>query len=45
MSVEVLELVLLLAGWIVAFLLGRELQTGYQEWRVRTAEQRSRHED
>jgi hypothetical protein len=45
MSVEVLELALLLGGWLVAFLLGRELQTGFHQWRVRTAEQRSRRED
>jgi hypothetical protein len=45
MSVETLEFLLLLSGWIVAFLLGRELQTGYRQWRLRTAEQRARHED
>ena len=40
MSVETLEFLLLLSGWIVAFLLGRELQTGYRQWRLKTAEQR-----
>jgi hypothetical protein len=40
MSIEILEFLLLLSGWVVAFLLGRELQTGFREWRVRTAEQR-----
>jgi hypothetical protein len=25
---------------VVAFLLGRELQTGFRQWRLRTAEQR-----
>jgi hypothetical protein len=40
MSVETLEFLLLLSGWIVAFLLGRELQSGYRLWRVRVAEQR-----
>jgi hypothetical protein len=35
MSVETLEFGLLLAGWIVAFLLGRELHTGYMWWRAR----------
>jgi hypothetical protein len=40
MPVETLEFLLLLAGWVVAFLLGRELQTGFRLWRVRTAEQR-----
>jgi hypothetical protein len=41
MSVETLEFLLLLSGWIVAFLLGRELQTGYRQWRMKTAEQRA----
>ncbi len=45
MTVETLEFLLLLSGWIVAFLLGRELQTGYRQWRLRTAEQRARQED
>jgi hypothetical protein len=42
MSVETLEFLLLLSGWVVAFLLGRELQTGFRLWRMRTAEQRAR---
>jgi len=42
MSVETLEFLLLLGGWIVAFLLGRELQTGYRQWRLRVAEERTR---
>jgi hypothetical protein len=45
MSVEMLEFLLLLSGWIVAFLLGRELQTGYRQWRLRVADQRTRTED
>ena len=45
MSVETLEFLLLLSGWIVAFLLGRELQTGYRQWRLRTAEQTVQRED
>lgn len=45
MSVETLEFLLLLSGWIVAFLLGRELQTGFRLWRLKTAEQRARRED
>jgi hypothetical protein len=48
MPTETLEFVLLLSGWVVAFLLGRELQTGFQQWRqwrVRTAEQRARRDD
>jgi hypothetical protein len=40
MPPETLEFLLLLGGWVVAFLLGRELQTGFRLWRVRTAEQR-----
>lgn len=39
MPAETLEFLLLLTGWIVAFLLGRELQTGFRQWRLRTAEQ------
>jgi hypothetical protein len=45
MPVETLEFLLLLSGWVVAFLLGRELQTGFRQWRMRTAEQRARRED
>jgi hypothetical protein len=45
MSVETLEFLLFLSGWIVAFLVGRELQTGYRQWRLRAAEQRTRRED
>ena len=45
MPVETFEFVLLLSGWVVAFLLGRELQTGFRQWRLRTAEQRARIDD
>lgn len=41
MSFETLEFLLLLGGWIVAFLLGRELQTGYRLWRLRVTEERT----
>jgi hypothetical protein len=41
MSVETVEFLLLLSGWIVAFLLGRELQSGYRVWRLKAAEQRA----
>jgi len=41
MSVETLEFFLLLIGWVVAFLLGRELQSGYHQWRLKAAEQRA----
>ncbi|HEV7665258.1 MAG TPA: hypothetical protein VGQ62_17130 [Chloroflexota bacterium] len=42
MTIETLEFLLLLTGWAVAFLLGRELQTGFRQWRVRTADERAR---
>ena len=42
MPAETLEFLLLLSGWVVAFLLGRELQTGVRLWRLKTAEQRAR---
>ena len=45
MPPETLEFVLLLSGWIVAFLLGRELQVGFRQWRMRAAEQRARRDD
>jgi hypothetical protein len=45
MSPDTLEFLLLLSGWIVAFLLGRELQTGLRQWRMRTAEERARRDD
>ena len=41
MTVETLEFVLLLSGWVVAFLLGRELQTGFRQWRMKAAAERS----
>ena len=44
MPVETIEFLLLLSGWIVAFLLGKELQTGFRVWRTRAAEQRTDHE-
>ena len=45
MPVETLEFLLLLSGWVVAFLLGRELQIGFREWRLRAAEQRTRRQE
>jgi len=45
MPVETLEFVLLLSGWVIAFLLGRELQTAFRQGRLRTAEQRARTDD
>jgi hypothetical protein len=45
MSPETFEFLLLLSGWIVAFLLGRELQTGFRQWKMRTVEARSRRDD
>jgi hypothetical protein len=34
MTAETLQVLLVLSGWLVAFLLGRELGTGYQQWRA-----------
>ena len=45
MPIETLEFILLLSGWIVAFLLGRELQAGFRQWRMHAAEQRARRDD
>jgi hypothetical protein len=45
MPVETIEFMLLLSGWIVAFLLGKELQTGFRQWRTRTAEEHVRRDD
>jgi hypothetical protein len=32
---DIAQVTLLLGGWVVAFLLGRELQSGYAQWRDR----------
>jgi hypothetical protein len=40
MSFESLEFLLLLSGWVIVFLLGRELQTGFRQWRLKAAEER-----
>jgi len=45
MQVETLEFLLLLSGWVVAFWLGRELQIGFRQWRLRGGEQRTRGPD
>jgi hypothetical protein len=37
MPVDPLALGLVLAGWVIAFLLGKELQRGYAAWRERAA--------
>ena len=42
MPLETFEFLLLLTGWVVAFLLGRELQTGFQLWRARATQDRGR---
>jgi hypothetical protein len=42
---DVLHLGLLAIGWMVAFLLGKELQNGFYQWRRRTAERPVRHDD
>ena len=38
MPVDALAVGLMLGGWVVAFLLGKQLQTGYAAWRERTSE-------
>jgi hypothetical protein len=35
MSSELLQVVLAVVGWVVAFLLGKELALGYVQWRAR----------
>jgi hypothetical protein len=45
MPVETLEFALLLSGWIVAFLLGKELQTGFKVWREHRAAARAPRKD
>ena len=35
MAPEIVQFGLLLSGWIVSFLLGKELYTGYLQWRAR----------
>jgi hypothetical protein len=37
MSLDPLITGLLLGGWVVAFLLGKQLQSGYAEWRARNS--------
>jgi hypothetical protein len=32
--VDVAQIGLLLVGWVVAFLLGKELQAGFAQWRA-----------
>jgi hypothetical protein len=41
MSNETLEFLLLLSGWVVVFLLGHELQTGFRLPRLKSASQRA----
>jgi hypothetical protein len=45
MSSDRVHLGLLATGWMVAFLLRRELQNGFHEWRRRRAEQPVRDDD
>ncbi|MBI2756882.1 MAG: hypothetical protein HYX52_09255 [Chloroflexi bacterium] len=42
MSNDALQFALLLAGWIVALLLGKELHNGFQFWRAQGSEARDR---
>ncbi len=34
-----LQYALLLSGWVAAFMLGKELQTGFAQWRARRRNQ------
>jgi hypothetical protein len=34
MPFDAMEFGLLLSGWVVAFLLGKELQAGFRQWRA-----------
>jgi hypothetical protein len=36
---DVVQYALLLSGWAVAFMLGKELQTGFAQWRARRRSQ------
>ena len=36
---DVVQYALLLSGWVVAFMLGKELQTGFAQWRARRRSQ------
>jgi hypothetical protein len=38
-SLDPLTTGLLLGGWVVAFLLGKQLQAGFAEWRARNSDQ------
>ncbi len=38
MSSQTAEFGLLFVSWVVAFLLGKELQSGFRAWRARAAE-------
>ena len=42
MSSELLQVSLAVIGWLVAFLLGKELATGYLQWRRRRDDSNSR---
>lgn len=39
---ELLQFGLLVGGWVVSFLLGRELQVGFVQWRKRVAAKQDR---
>jgi hypothetical protein len=40
--VDVAQTVLLLIGWIVAFVLGKELQSGFSQWQMTRRRESSR---
>jgi hypothetical protein len=41
MTHETLQIALAVLGWLVAFLLGKELATGFSQWRARSSRRRS----
>jgi len=41
LDITTLEFLLLLAGWIVAFLLGEQLNAGFRQWRTQRSERTS----
>ena len=45
MTPEVIQFTFLVAAWIPAFLLGKELQKGYKEWREKATEKAYRRRD
>jgi hypothetical protein len=42
MTPELIQIWLAVVGWFVAFLLGKELATGYLQWRTRHSDNEQR---